>query len=194
MSALLSAEEEGSCLDALEREAVAINLLFAGHDTTRGLLSIGIAEWLKHPDAVAAMRADPGLVRGGVEEMLRLAPPVLGSLRAPAEPIEFGEGTAITLEAGQPVHFFFPAANRDPRVFDSPDRFDARREGPRPLTFGLGAHFCLGAALARVEAQETLAALLESTASLELLEAPRLTPFATIRRLEAGLRLRLASR
>jgi len=190
LTALAQADQAGDRLRGRECSAMAINLLFAGHDTTRGLLALGLAALLRAPDALARLRASPGLVPGAVEEMLRLEPPSLGSLRAPAEPI--GEG-AFALPAGVPVHFLFPASNRDPRAFEAPDRFDPERSGPRPLSFGLGAHFCLGAGLARMEAQEVLAVLLERSARIELSDTPRLAPFATIRRFTSGLPLRLVS-
>ena len=190
LTAMLAPDAGGDRLSPPEREAMAINLLFAGHDTTRGLLSIGLARMLAEPGALAALRAAPERVPGAVEEMLRLEPPVLGSLRAPAEAIALG---AHRLEPGVPVHFLFAAGNRDPRVFDAPDRFDAARPGPRPLAFGLGPHFCLGAGLARVEAQEVLALLAARTRAIALEAAPRFVPFATIRRLDGGLRLRLSS-
>ncbi|MBW2498262.1 MAG: cytochrome P450 [Deltaproteobacteria bacterium] len=190
LTALARADEEGDRLSTDECRAMAINLLFAGHDTTRGLLAIGLAALIRAPDAMAALRAEPELVPGAVEEMLRLEPPTLGSLRAPIETIETPGGE---LPAGVPVHFLFPGGNRDPRVFDEPDRFDPRRRGPRPLSFGLGAHFCLGAGLARMEARETLTTLLAHTSRIELRAPPTLVPFATIRRLESGLRLELVA-
>ena len=171
---------------------MAINLLFAGHDTTRGLLSIGLAALLRHPEAVARLREDPTLVPAAVEEMLRLEPPTLGSLRAPSEDLVTQDGFA--LPRGTPIHFLFPGGNRDPRAFADPDRFVLDRPGPRPLSFGLGPHFCLGAGLARMEGQEVVGALVDATREIEIAEAPRLVPFATIRRFESGLSLRLASR
>ena len=190
LTALASATDAGDRLSPRECEAMAINLLFAGHDTTRGLLSIGLAALLHHPEAVARLREDPTLVPLAVEEMLRLEPPTLGSLRAPTEDLETQAGHV--LPRGVPVHFLFPGGNRDPRAFDAPDRFDLDRRGPRPLSFGLGAHFCLGAGLARMEAQEVVGALLSTTREVEIAETPRLVPFATIRRLASGLTLRLA--
>jgi len=191
LSALSEAREAGDRLSPRECEAMAINLLFAGHDTTRGLLSIGLSALLRHPHAVAHVRANRAEIPGAVEEMLRFEPPVLGSLRAPAETIDAGE---YSLPSGVPVHFLFPGGNRDPRAFDAPNEFDPSRSGRRPLAFGLGAHFCLGAGLARAEAQEVLAALLDATSQIELAETPRLVPYATIRRLSSGLVLRLQSR
>ena len=192
MTALLEASEDGDRLSREECEAMAINLLFAGHDTTRGLLSIGIAALLRHEDAVSRICEDPARIPAAVEEMLRFEPPTLGSLRAPTEDLATSEGAP--LPSGVPVHFLFPGGNRDPRAFADPDRFDVDREGPRPLSFGLGSHFCLGAGLARMEAQEVVRALLSATRHMEIAEAPRLVPFATIRRFASGLSLALTSR
>ncbi len=191
LTALALATESGDRLSPEECEAMAINLLFAGHDTTRGLLSIGVAALLRNDEVVARLRVEPNRIAAAVEEMLRLEPPTLGSLRAPAEDIVVAEG--LSLPRGAPVHFLFPGGNRDPRAFDAPDRFDLDRAGPRPLSFGLGAHFCLGAGLARMEAQEVLGALLSATRRIEFVEEPRLVPFATIRRFASGLQIRLTA-
>jgi len=120
--------------------------------------------------------------------MLRFESPTFGRLRTTAETIE---GDGYTIEAGQAVHFLFPGGNRDPRACDEPDRFDPFRRDARPLAFGLGPHFCLGAGLARMEAQETLAVLLERTRRAELEAGPRFEPYATIRRYADGLICRL---
>ena len=191
LTALSEASEAGDRLSTEECAAMAINLLFAGHDTTRGLLSIGFAALLRHEEAVARLRSDRARVPAAVEEMLRFEPPTLGSLRAPAEDLETSEGHI--LPRGIPVHFLFPGGNRDPRAFPLPDRFDLDRDGPRPLSFGLGPHFCLGAGLARMEAQELVHAVLDATGAAEIATEPRLVPFATIRRFESGLHLRLVS-
>ena len=191
LSALVAAREAGDRLSPDECTAMAINLLFAGHDTTRGLLSIGLGTLFHHPHAIEEARRAPEQIPAVVEEMLRFEPPTLGSLRAPAEDID---ADGYVLPRGVPVHFLFPGGNRDPRAYRDPDRFDPTREGPRVLSFGLGAHFCLGAALARAEAQETLAALLSAAGRIEPIRRPRFVPYATIRRLEGGLPVRLDAR
>ena len=192
ISALAAASSETDSLSPEECHAMAINLLFAGHDTTRSLLSVGFHALLSRPAATAAVRESPErietAVERAVEEMLRFEPPTLGSLRAPSQTIET---EAFTLPADVPIHFLFPGGNRDPRAFRNPDAFDPERNERRPLSFGLGAHFCLGAGLARMEAQETLRALLSLTREIECVETPQFVPFATIRRFESGLSLRL---
>jgi len=188
ITSLAEASTEQGSLSPAECRAMAINLLFAGHDTTRGLLSVGFHALLSRPEATSAVREAPDIIPQTVEEMLRFEPPTLGSLRAPAEEIETVD---LTLPAHTPIHFLFPGGNRDPRVFERPNDFDPRRNAPRPLSFGLGPHFCLGAGLARMEAQEVLSALLDRTRDIEVGETARFVPFATIRRFEKGPILRL---
>lgn len=191
LTALASSSASTDGLSSAECEAMAINLLFAGHDTTRGLLSLGLAALFSRPQATDALRGAPERIDRVVEEMLRFEPPTLGSLRAPASDIET---ESFTLPANVPVHFLFPGSNRDPRVFSDPDVFDPFRDQGRPLSFGLGAHFCLGAGLARMEAQEVVGALIASTRLISVSRPPQLVPFATIRRFADGLFLRLEGR
>jgi cytochrome P450 len=184
LGALVAAEDPGDRLSSDELVAMVVNLLFAGHDTTRGLFSFGLASLLQHPHQLAALRGDPALMPRAVEEMLRFESPTLGSLRAPAESTLLG---GVEVAAGEPVNLLTVAANRDPLVFSSPDRFDVRRDEARHLSFGLGLHHCLGAALARSEARVGFAALLERFPRLELDlsagERVQAVPFATIRQL-----------
>ena len=183
LSALIAAEDEGDRLDSEELVAMVVNLLFAGHDTTRSLLSIGLWLLLSHPEELAKLRESPDRVGLAVEEILRYESPVLGSLRSPAEDIELdGE----ILRAGRPVYMIFPAANRDPRRFSDPESFRVDRDEAPPLSFGAGTHFCLGAALARAEAQETFSLLLRRFRRMQCrIDAPVWVPFASARRIES---------
>lgn len=180
LSALVAAEEAGDRLEADELVAMVLNLLFAGSDTTRGMLSLGLWLLLRHPEEAEALRADPGLAANATDEILRFEPPVFGSLRAPAEPLEIG---GVPCEVGEPVNVIFAAASRDPRAYASPDRFDIRRAEPRPLGFGAGAHYCLGAALARTEGELAFPAVLAALPELEPIEEVSPVPYAAIRRL-----------
>lgn len=183
LSALLAAEADGDRLSTDECVALVINLLFAGHDTTRGMLSIGMALLLRHPEQAARVRDEPGLAIGAVEEVLRYEPPVLGSLRTPSVDVEVG---GVVCRAGEPVNTLFVAASRDPRVHPDPDRFDVTRDDERPLAFGAGIHHCLGAALARAEGQIVFPLLLRELPDLQLEgKPPAWVPFAAIRRLDA---------
>lgn len=157
ISQLLAAEEAGQFLDEDELLANCVLVLFAGHETTTNLIGNGILELLRHPDQLAIVRDEPALTAAAVEELLRFHGPVQRVRRTLLEPVEL---RGKQLAAGDAVWILVGAANRDPEVFDDPDRLDVRRRPGRHLTFGLGAHFCAGAALARVEGPIAIAAIL----------------------------------
>jgi cytochrome P450 len=163
VSQLLAAEEAGRFLGEDELLANCVLILFAGHETTTNLIGNGVLELLRHPDQLALLRHDPTLVEPAVEELLRFHGPIQRVRRNVAERFELG---GKRLNEGDAVWLLVGAANRDPDVFDDPDRLDLRRRPTRHLTFGLGPHFCVGAALARVEGPIAIEALL------------RLPPFA----------------
>jgi len=182
LSALLAASAQGPERFADEDlVTLVINLLFGGHDTSRSMLSIGMALLLQHPGEQARLRGDPSLAGSAGEEILRCEPPIAVLAREPVEDLEL-EG--VVLPKGEMVLLSILSANRDPRLFAQPDRFDVGRSGPRSFSFGWGPHHCLGAALARAEIQEALPALLDAF-DFELLEQPRWVPFVAIRRLES---------
>jgi len=139
-------------------------LIGAGNDTTRNALSGGVATLLAHPEACRQLCASPGLIPQAVEEILRWTSPVGSFLRTASEDFELS-GTRIA--AGDTVGLFYPSANRDARVFADPYRFDITRSPNPHLTFGFGAHFCLGTNLARIELQASLKALLPHLAHLQ---------------------------
>ena len=166
ISALVAAEEGG---EKLARRELVINcnlLMIAGNLTTTDLIGNGTLALLRHPDQLALFKAgDTALVRNAVEEMLRYEPPVLQAGRITLEPREID---GVPVEPGQVLTLSLPAAGRDPAANPDPDRFDITRPEPRHLAFGGGAHFCLGAPLARAEAQEALPLLFERLPSLRL--------------------------
>lgn len=125
-------------------------LLLAGHETTTNLIGNGMAVLLGHPDSLARLRSSPELAPVFVEEFLRFDSPVQMTTRVPASPTTVA-GVDVTQRVE--VTVLLGAANRDPDRFSSPDSFDPFRPDNVPLSFGAGAHFCLGAALARLEAQ-----------------------------------------
>ncbi|MCY3635710.1 MAG: cytochrome P450 [bacterium] len=181
LSGLIAAEADGDVLSETELVAMVENLLFAGHDTTRSMLMIGAALLLSHRDQRALLSADPGLAAQAVDEILRFEAPVLGSGRDAAEPLDlFG----VPVEAEETVTTMSLAANRDPAAFDDPDRFDIRRPGGKLMSFGQGIHYCLGAALARLEGQVAFPMLLERFPHMELAVEPAWVPYASIRRFE----------
>jgi len=183
VSALVAAEADGDRLSDEELRAMVVNLVFAGHDTTKGLISIALKLLAEHPDQMAKLAEDPALVESAVEEVLRHEPVV------PALPriaLEAAEVAGIPVEQDQFISLNIMSANRDPALYDRPDEFDVTRGARDHLSFGRGAHFCLGAALARAEAQEAIAAVVRRARRLEIVgDEPRFVPFAAVRRYES---------
>ncbi|MFF4651266.1 cytochrome P450 [Streptomyces sp. NPDC001380] len=175
ISGLIRASDHGEHLTENEAAAMAFILLFAGFETTVNLIGNGTYALLRNPGQRALLQAslragDTALLAGAVEELLRYDGPVeLATWRFATAPLTIG-GTAIP--AGDPVLVVLAAADRDPARFDGPDTLDlARRDNPH-LGFGHGIHYCLGAPLARLEAQAALAALLTRLPDLGLAAAP----------------------
>jgi cytochrome P450 len=153
----------------LEREQVVSNaavLLFGGIETTEGMIANAVVHLLDDRDRLAAVRADPGLLAGAVEESLRLEPAAAVVDRYATRPVELG---GARIAARDLVRVSITAANRDPAVFADPDRFDLHRANARlHLAFAHGPHVCIGMHLARLEAHTALARLLERLPGLEL--------------------------
>jgi hypothetical protein len=157
LSALVSAEADGTRLSNEELYAMCVFIFLAGHETTTNGLASGILALARHPDQLNALKADPSrLARGAVEEVLRFESPVTRAVRQARTDTEIS-GKRIT--AGQLVVFLLGAANRDPAQFAEPNRFDIARNPNRHLAFGYGIHFCLGAALARLEMEMAFGAI-----------------------------------
>jgi cytochrome P450 len=189
LSALVAAEDAGDRLSSDELVALVGNLLFAGHDTTRSLLSIAPVVLGAHPDELARAAGDPTRWPAVVDEVLRYEPPVLGTARRVLHDTSLA---GVALPAGTELATNLVAANRDPRAFADPHRFDATRfDGERTgapiVSFGAGVHYCLGAALARLEATVALRALYGRFPGLRVVETPAWVPFASIRRYEQVL-------
>jgi len=164
LSRLIQAEEQGDMLTQGELLSTCILLLVAGHDTTVNLISGGALALLERPDQLALVRDDPAVIRSGVEEMLRYVCPVQLTGRVALEEMEVG---GATIAAGEFSMLLVASANRDPEAFDDPDVFDVTRTDNNHLGFGFGIHHCLGAPLARLEAQIALPALLRRARRLE---------------------------
>ena len=157
ISALLAVEESGDRLSREELRALVTVLIFGGQDTTQCQLACAISTFMDHPDQWGRLAAEPSLAASAAEEVLRFEPAGSGSPRVATEDIEY---KGLRLPAGTIVLPSGPAANRDPAMYPDPDRFDMTREHAEPmLTFGGGAHYCLGASLARFELQEALVIL-----------------------------------
>jgi len=154
LSDLIRAEDEGDRLDAVELRMLAGGLLLAGTDTTRNQLAGSIDALVDHPDQWALLAEHPELAANAVEETIRHSPIGSGTLRTVTADTEFAD---YLFPAGTMVIVNTLAANRDPAVYDDPDRFDiTRSDAPAVLTFGGGIHYCLGANLARLELAEAL--------------------------------------
>jgi len=167
LSAMITAADEGERLDIDELYANALFLMTAGHETATNMLSNGILTLLRHPDQRDLLLADWSLLGTATEEMLRYESPVQIGARIADRDREL---QGIALSAGQPVIVVLGAANRDPDVFDEPDRFDIARAPNPHVAFGHGAHFCLGAALARAEMEIVLPRLFDRFGPMTLAE------------------------
>ncbi|MFE5629381.1 cytochrome P450 [Streptomyces sp. NPDC056463] len=167
LSALITTRaEDGDALSLPELRGMAYLLLIAGHETTVGLITNTVRALFAHPEQLADLRADFGLIDGAIEEGLRYDGPVESStFRIAKEAITVGD-TAIP--ALSPVFVSLAATDRDPKRFPEPDRFDIRREPRGHLAFGHGIHYCLGAPLARLEGGIAIRTLLERFPRLEL--------------------------
>ncbi len=150
VSELLAVEEAGDRLSLGELTSTCVLLLLAGHETTANLIGNGTLALLRHPDQLTRLRDDPALDRVAVEELLRYDSPVQYDGRTALEDVELA---GVTVRAGEAAIVSLGAANRDPAVFDEPDRLDLERADLHHLAFGAGIHYCLGAALARLEGQ-----------------------------------------
>ena len=178
LSALLAAQgpsgpssgglAEGDKLTHAELLSTATLLFVAGFETTMNLLGNGTLALLRNPDQLARMRDDPSLVRSGVEELLRYDSPVHVTARIATQDVEIG---GETVREGEQAVAILGAANRDPEQFPDPDRLDVSRTPNRHLAFGGGPHFCLGAALARLEGQIAFESMLRRLPDLQLATA-----------------------
>lgn len=165
LSALIVAEEAGDRLSAEELYFNARLLLVAGYETTVGLISNGTLALLRHPDQLAKLQAEPGLMGNAVEELLRYDSPIQMVGRAVLTPLAW---QGHRLEPGQGVGVMVGAANRDPARFAQPEQLDLARPNVQHLSFGSGIHYCLGAPLARLEGQIAIGTLLRRMPQLTL--------------------------
>ncbi len=162
---LIRAEEAGDRLSTSELLSQCVGLLIAGFETTIGLIGNGVLTLIRHPDQLALLRRRPELIDGTIEECLRFDGPIALTPRFLHEDAEFG-GKRIAKDTQVWAMLF--AANRDPARFPDPERFDITRESNQHLAFGGGAHFCLGAHLARMEAQVAIGTLVRRVNHLDL--------------------------
>ena len=183
LSGLVEAEEAGDRLSELELLSTCVLLYVAGHETTVNLIGNGLLALLRHPEECRRLQDDPGLLHGAIEELLRFDGPVQRSGRMATVDTEIA---GVPIAAGSLVLGLIGAANRDPAHFAEPDRLDLTREEPRHLAFGSGIHYCLGASLARLEAQVAIGTILRRFPALTLdTDGPTWRPSSTLRGLEA---------
>lgn len=166
VTALVQAEEEGERLSEDELISMVFLLLFAGHETTVNLIGNGVLELVQHPDQLQKLREQPDLIDSAIDEMLRSTNPV--GIVAPRFAKEDVEIAGVSMPRGTMITLLIGSANLDEAAFPHADTFDITRTPNRHLSFGLGAHYCLGAPLARLEARIAIPALLRRFERLEL--------------------------
>jgi hypothetical protein len=170
MSALIEARVDGESLSEDDLLGFCFLLLIAGNDTTTSLIGNGAELLARHPDQGAQLAADPALIPGAVEEMIRIESPTQALPRTATREVELH---GITIPQGARVMLLWGAANLDEREFPDAERFDIHRAAPRHLGFGHGIHFCLGAPLARLESRVAFEELLARLPEYRLAAAPQ---------------------
>ena len=187
LSVLANAESEGDKLTDREIIATASFLLIAGFETTVNLLSVGTLVLLENPGQLKQVAGNPELIPNLVEEALRVVSPVQYTDRTSDSDLQLSDGTKV--RRGQTIALILTGANRDPAVFDDPNKFSVSRENARRnIAFGYGAHHCIGAQLARLEAETLWKELLKSypdVHSWQQIGAAKFRPGKTIRGLES---------
>jgi cytochrome P450 len=168
---LVYADEDGSKLSIEELTANIILLFGAGHETTVNLIGNGLLALYRCPDQLQLLMNNPALAASAIEELLRYDSSVQITSRTTLEDVD--EIGGIRLAKGQTVVCLLGSANRDPAIYLEPDRLDITRADVRPLSFGGGIHYCLGAQLARIEGEIAIATLLRRLPNLRLADADR---------------------
>ena len=174
--------QAGDQLSTRELIDLIENLLFAGHDTTRGSIAVLFSLMAKHSEISQSIRSDKSSARQIVDEILRFEAITFSTCRTNSETVVVG---GLEIPEGTPLGICLPSASRDPKRYTNPQTFDVHRPDSNPPTFGAGAHYCIGATLARAELQELLIASVDLTSNIEVLEEPSWVPFAHIRRYES---------
>jgi len=166
-SALVTAEDQGDTFSEDELYSMCAMLIFAGHETTTNLIGNGILALLQTPSELERLRHDPTLIESAVEEIIRYTGPVQAVSRIALENLQIG---AKQIAKGERLSLNIGSANRDPAQFNNPGQFDIQRNEGRHLGFGFSIHFCLGATLARMEAQAVIGSVVRRMPELRLEE------------------------
>jgi cytochrome P450 len=168
-SVIANATVDGSPIGVLEAVGYYVLIATAGHDTTSSSIAGGLHALLDHPDQLKRLLADPSLVPTAVDEMIRWVSPVKQFMRTATSDYSL---RGVRIAAGESVLLSYPSANRDEDVFENADTFDVGRDPNRHVGFGFGAHYCLGASLARMEGRALYAELVPRLRSIELAGEP----------------------
>lgn len=183
LTRMVQAEENGDMLSEDEIVIATNFLLFAGHETTANLIAVGLYYLLQNPEQMAQMRADSSKIPVAVEELLRYVSPVHTLARRTMQEVTI-RGVAIPENSS--IYLLIGAANRDPEKFPDPEKLDINRPPVRTLGFGYGIHFCIGAALARLESQVAFETIIKRLPELKMsIETPEFRPNYSLRGLKA---------
>ncbi|WP_099022891.1 cytochrome P450 [Mycolicibacterium palauense] len=171
-SAIANGRIDGEPLSDMDTASYYVIVASAGHDTTKDAISGGLRALIENPDQLARLAADPSLMPTAVEEMIRWSTPVKEFMRTATRDTEV---RGVPIAKGESVYLAYVSGNRDEEVFDDPFRFDVARDPNRHVAFGYGVHFCLGAALARMEMNSFFTELVPRLDSIELAGPPELS-------------------
>ncbi|GAA2568237.1 cytochrome P450 [Mycolicibacterium diernhoferi] len=170
-SAIANGRIDDEPLSDVDTASYYVIVASAGHDTTKDAISGGLLALIENPDQRDRLRRDPELMGTAVEEMIRWTTPVKEFMRTAAEDTEV---RGVPIKKGESVYLAYVSGNRDEEVFENPFRFDVGRDPNKHVAFGYGVHFCLGAALARMEMNSLFSELIPRLESIELAGAPQL--------------------
>jgi cytochrome P450 len=183
LTKMVHAEENGDMLSEDEIVIATNFLLFAGHETTANLIGVGMYYLLRNPEQMAQLRDNSSKIPAAVEELLRYVSPVHILARRTLQEVTIG---GVTIPQDSSIYLLVGAANRDPEKFPDPEKLDINRPASRSLGFGYGIHFCVGAALARLESQVAFETIVRRLPDLKMVEdTPAFRPNYSLRGLVA---------
>jgi cytochrome P450 len=179
LTKMVQVEEHGDMLSEDEIVNATNFLLFAGHETTANLIAVGMYHLMQHAEQMAQLRADPAKIPAAVEELLRYVSPVHTLARRTMEEVTM---RGVTIPKGSSLYLLVGAANRDPEKFPDPEKLDINRPPARSLGFGYGIHYCIGAALARMESQVTFETIIRRLPDMHMtVDRPEFRPNYSLR-------------